>query len=306
MTPPLTDPFNRPVTSLRISLTKICNFNCFFCHQEGQHDAGPEMLPEEIETIVEVASSLGIDKIKLTGGEPLLRDDLLDIVQRITPIIPNLSMTTNAALLSEKACELKEAGLQRVNISLHSLKPELFEKITCINSYESVEKGIKSALDCGLNPVKLNMVVMKGLNHDEIPEMMEFAKKTNTILQLIEFQELENGVEPYEELHYDLKPVEKMLESKAVKIHEREMHRRKQYHLEGGGMVEVVRPMHNTRFCANCNRLRLTSDGFLKPCLMREDNHVDIISLVRNGAPKKSLIDAFKEAVSYREPFWRD
>jgi cyclic pyranopterin phosphate synthase len=264
------------------------------------------MQPEEIETIIGVASSLGIDKIKLTGGEPLLRQDLLDIVQRITPIIPNLSMTTNAALLAEKACELKEAGLQRVNISLHSLNPELFEKITCINSYESVEKGIKVALECGLNPVKLNMVVMKELNHQEIPDMIEFAKKTGTILQLIEFQELENGVEPYEELHYDLEPIEKMLKSRAAKIHEREMHRRKQYHLEGGGIVEVVRPMHNTRFCAHCNRLRLTSDGYLKPCLMREDNHVDIISLVRNRAPRTALIDAFKKAVSYREPYWRD
>ncbi|HUV55345.1 MAG TPA: GTP 3',8-cyclase MoaA [Candidatus Krumholzibacteriaceae bacterium] len=302
----LVDNYGRPINSLRISLTQRCNFNCFFCHQEGEHSPGEELTADEIEAAVSVAAELGITKVKLTGGEPLLREDVVEIVRRIAPYVEEVSMTTNASLLDEKAYSLKEAGLRRVNVSLHTLNPDGFKEITGCSDEDLVRKGVEAALRCGLHPVKLNMVVMKGVNSDEIPEMIRFSRETGTVLQLIEFQELENGAEYYEKYHYDLKPVEDKLEKEAVRVAERELHRRRVYHLVDGAQAEVVRPMHNSRFCAYCTRLRLTSDGRLKPCLMRDDNLVPFVELVRAGEPRDRLVEAFREAVARREPYWRD
>ena len=302
----LIDGFNRPITSLRISLTQKCNMNCFFCHQEGENNFHGEMTPLEIEKIVKTASKLGIDKVKLTGGEPLLRPDIVEIVERISPHMKEVSMTTNGVLLKGKACELRKVGLNRVNISLHSLKAEGFKEITCIDNPEQVKQGIYSAIKCGLCPVKLNMVVIKGLNHDEIPSMIDFANENGAILQLIEYQALEKGEKDFDKYHYDLKKVEGFLEKESVNIYERPLHRRHQYSLRAGGKVEGVRPMHNSEFCKHCTRLRLTSDGRLKPCLMRDDNLVDAVGLIKKGADEEALIAAFKKAVSSRIPFWRD
>ena len=306
MTKSLVDPHGRPINSLRISLTQRCNFNCFFCHQEGEHSPGDELTAEEIEAAVNVAAELGITKVKLTGGEPLLRDDVVEVVRRISPHVEEVSMTTNASLLDEKACSLKEAGLRRVNVSLHTLNPEGFKEITGCSDEDLVRRGVEAALRCGLHPVKLNMVVMKGVNSGEIPEMIRFSRDMGTVLQLIEFQELENGAEHYDRYHYDLKPVEAELAREAVRVVERELHRRRVYHLADGAQVEVVRPMHNSRFCAYCTRLRLTSDGRLKPCLMRDDNLVPFAELLRAGEPRARLVEAFREAVARREPYWRD
>jgi cyclic pyranopterin phosphate synthase len=220
--------------------------------------------------------------------------------------VEEVSMTTNASKLAEKACELKEAGLARVNISLHSMDPVKFKEIVGVDKVTKVEEGIKAAIECGLTPVKLNMVVMKGVNHEEIERLIQFSSKTGAILQLIEFQELENGVEYYDSLHYDLVQVEQMLAKRSERIVEREMHHRKIYYLRNGAQVEVVRPMHNSTFCKYCTRIRVTSDGKLKACLMRDDNHVAFVSLMRSGASHEEVVDAFKEAVSRREPYWKD
>jgi len=215
-------------------------------------------------------------------------------------------MTTNASKLVELACRLKEAGLARVNISLHSLSGDKFKEITGADKEEEVEAGIREALRCGLTPVKLNMVVMRGVNHTEIEDLIKFSSETGAVLQLIEFQELENGVEYYDRLHYDLIPVEELLAERSERIVEREMHRRKIYYLRNGAQVEVVRPMHNSTFCKYCTRLRVTSDGKIKACLMRDDNHVPFVSLMRNGASHDELVEAFKEGVRRREPYWKE
>jgi cyclic pyranopterin phosphate synthase len=167
-----------------------------------------------------------------------------------------------------------------------------------------VREGIAAAEKCGLNPVKLNMVVMKGFNEGEIPQMIDFSRNVGATLQLIEYQPLERGAADWSKYHFDLKSLEEELGALSSKIVEREMHRRRQYHLKDGGVVEVVRPMHNSDFCRYCTRLRLTSDGNLKPCLMREDNHVKAVSLLRNGGDRESIKAAFVEAVANREPFW--
>ncbi len=300
----LVDPHGRQVNSLRISLTQRCNFDCFFCHQEGESGPNGEVTPEEIETIVSVAAELGITKVKLTGGEPLLRDDVVEIVRRISPYVDEVSMTTNGYMLKEKACDLRDAGLNRVNVSFHSTDPEKFCKIIGRESGQAVREGVEEAIRCGLSPLKLNMVVMKGINDEEIEDMIAFSKETGATLQLIEYQALEKGVEEYDSYHFDLRPLEEQLAARSQSIVEREMHRRKQYHLKGGGIVEVVRPMHNSEFCAYCTRLRMTSDGHFKPCLMREDNHLEAVSLMRKGG-REQLVEAFKEAVAAREPFWK-
>ena len=235
-----------------------------------------------------------------------MREDIVEIVRRIAPHVDEVSMTTNASLLEEKACSLKEAGLRRVNISLHTLNPDSFKEITGCPDENRVKRGVEAALRCGLHPVKLNMVVMKDVNDDEITAMIKFSRETGTVLQLIEFQELENGIEYYERYHADLQPIEAELESRAVNVVERRLHRRKIYHLDDGAQVEVVRPMHNSKFCAYCTRLRLTSDGRLKPCLMRDDNLVPFAEHMRAGEPRERLVEAFKEAVARREPYWRD
>ena len=301
----LVDPYGRLVSGLRISLTQRCNFNCFFCHQEGESGPNGEVTPDEIEAVVSVAAELGINKIKLTGGEPLLRDDVVEIVRRISPYVDEVSMTTNGYMLKEKACDLREAGLKRVNISFHSTDPEKFCKIIGRESVQAVREGIDAALECGLSPIKLNMVVMKGINDEEIEDMIAFSKEAGATLQLIEYQALEKGVKEYDSYHFDLKPLEEQLAARSQTIVEREMHRRKQYHLEDGGIVEVVRPMHNSEFCAYCTRLRMTSDGHLKPCLMREDNYVEAVSRLRDGEGREELVEAFKESVAAREPFWK-
>ena len=302
--PTLVDPYGRRVNSLRVSITQRCNFDCFFCHQEGESGPDGEATPEEIETIVSVAAELGIRKVKITGGEPLIREDVVEIVRRVSSHVTEVSMTTNGYLLAERACELKEAGLDRVNVSFHSGNPDVFCKITGRDAYSKVKEGIAAAKECGLNPVKLNMVVMKGLNEGEIPLMIDFANEVGATLQLIEYQPLERGVDDWSEYHYDLKPLEEEFEARSTRIVEREMHRRRQYHLAGGGVVEVVRPMHNSDFCMYCTRLRLTSNGDLKPCLMRDDNHVEAVSLLRKGESRESIKAAFREAVARREPFW--
>jgi cyclic pyranopterin phosphate synthase len=300
----LIDLYNRSINSLRISLTQRCNFKCFFCHQEGEHEPSKELTTDEICEIIKIASNLGIKKIKLTGGEPLLREDIVEIVRRIAPLVDEVSMTTNASLLEDKADELKKAGLKRVNISLHTLNQETFHQITDKDCRCEVIRGIKAAVKCGLQPVKLNMVVMKDLNSQEIPRLIEYSLETGTILQLIEFQDLENGAKCYEKFHFDLVNVEKYLEKISKNIIIRELHHRKIFYLENGAQVEIVRPMHNSEFCAYCTRLRLTSDGKLKPCLMRDDNYINIIDLFQNDVPPEVKVEAFREAISRRKPYW--
>lgn len=306
----LYDRFGRPVTNLRISLTQDCNFRCFFCHREGQRfNSKQEMTPEEVERIVKIASLLGIRKVKLTGGEPTVREDIIEIVKRIKPYVIDLSMTTNGSRLKGLARELARAGLDRVNVSLHSLRPEVYKKITGVDMLDVVLEGIEEAVKY-LSPVKLNMTVMRGLNDGEIWDMIDFAAKTGTILQLIELEAPREmtGTAFFRKYFYPLKPVERGLEKRAVEVRERTMHRRKKYFIptdHGIAEVEVVRAMHNTVFCANCTRLRVTSNGMFKTCLLRHNDLVDFLTALRNGASDAELIELVKKAVLMREPYWR-
>jgi len=304
----LIDPYGRPVNGIRISVTQKCNLNCFYCHREGENEkVAKEMTPDEIKKIVEIAAKLGIKRVKITGGEPLIRRDITEIIEKISNIkgIRDVSLTTNGVLLAEYAEKLRKAGLKRVNVSLDTLDPQKYQKITGHNYSKQVIEGIIKAVEVGLNPVKINMVVLKGINDMEIWDMINFSAKTNTILQLIEFIPLNAPNPSFKKHHMNLDPIEEGLRKRAIKIITRRLHARKKYFLPNGAEVEVVKPFHNTVFCANCTRIRLTSDGKLKPCLMRNDNLVDILTPIRNNADNKKLEELFIKAVNLREPFYK-
>ncbi|MDI6639606.1 MAG: GTP 3',8-cyclase MoaA [Methanocellales archaeon] len=295
------DGFGREINGMRISVTQRCNLDCFYCHKEGQNPSKKEMTPSEIEKIIAVGDKIGIKKLKLTGGEPLLREDICEIVQRASDHMKDISMTTNGILLDRYAADLKGVGLRRVNVSFDTLDSEKYKIITGRDRLSQAVAGVNAAVANGLTPVKLNMVVMKGVNDDEIKEMIHFAGEKNVILQLIELEMFDR--EFYERYHYDLSPIVAELEERAVRIKERKLHHRRKYFIEDSE-VEVVKPMHNTAFCRNCTRIRVTSDGKLKPCLLRNDNLIDMVEHIRNGASDSELIKTFKKAISLREPFW--
>lgn len=288
----LRDPFNRPVSNLRISLTPKCNLSCIYCHREGENTAEGPLTAEEIAEVLRVAAGFGIRSVKFTGGEPMLRPDLPDIIRSVPPGMES-SITTNGTLLAGLAADLKLAGLRRVNVSIDSLDPAIYRKITGTDRLSDVLEGIDAAVATGLTPVKLNMVVLKGINDHEIDDFLQYVRgNRDLVLQLIELMNFNDC-----DHHGDLNGLETSLAARSKQIVTRRMHHRKKYCLDGAE-VEVVRPLHNSEFCAYCNRLRLTSDGKLKPCLLRTDNHVDI-----RGKSGKELEDLFIEAVRRREPF---
>jgi cyclic pyranopterin phosphate synthase len=304
----LTDNWGRPLLNLRISITQRCNLRCDYCHREGEdccaRGTAEEMTGDEIARIARVAVGLDISRIKLTGGEPLMRKDLCEIVNSIAaiPSLKDLSLTTNGALLGFQAQELRTCGLRRVNISLPTLNADVYHKLTD-GRIENVLEGVKAAVAAGLYPVKLNMVILNGVNVDAVPEMMEFARQTGTILQLIELDPVNVDAAYFSVYHKFLDEHEEMLRQKAVKVETRRfMHNRHIYHLPDV-TVEVVHPTENGEFCAHCTRLRVTSDGKLKTCLMRNDNLIDVLTPMRQGASDKELKALFMRANQLREPY---
>lgn len=295
----LTDSFGRTVTSLRISITNRCNYDCIYCHHEGNTNSRREMSVESISNIVHAASTMGVNKVKFSGGEPLIRKDFEDILSSL-PKLRDVSATTNGTLLKGRAQDLKDAGLDRVNISLDSLDPKNYKFITnsSQNMLSGVLDGIHAAVDAGLTPVKLNMVLLKGVNDNEIYDMLDFTRAYNgqVILQLIELMDF-NDVSDYQ---IDANSVEADLTMHAEEIRVRTMHRRKKYIIDGAE-VELVRPVDNSEFCANCNRLRVTADGKLKPCLLVNDNLVDV-----NDVSLKDMPQMLRHAVSLRVPYCRN
>ena len=307
--PSTLDRFGREIRGLRISVTQRCDLACSHCHKEGQSPSPNEMSPGEIERLVGVGTSLGIRKVKITGGEPLLRDDIIDIVARISPMVSEVSITTNGSRLSGLASPLRRAGLRRVNVSLHTLDPKRYARLCGREDVTAVVAGIKSAIGSGMNPVKVNMVVFKDENVSEIQSMMEFCAGVGAVLQLIEFESDRENLNDSEfsRRYFSLKGVEMELAAKSVATSVNELHRRKRYVVPNGGTpvtVEVVRPMHNTEFCSSCTRIRMSSDGRLKPCLLDRSGEVDVLSALREGSSDSELRRLFLKAIANRKPYW--
>lgn len=289
----MVDSFGRVVAGLRIALTHRCNLNCIYCHHEGEAKPNGEISDEMVVSVARAAAALGVRSLKFTGGEPLLRCGLAGLIAQM-PQDLDISLTTNGIFLAEQAGPLAKAGLDRVNVSLDSLWPQTYKSITGgrEGDLEKVLAGIDAALAAGLAPVKLNVVVLKE-NEAEISDLIDFCREKGLILQLIELLDLR-----HQGLSGDIDAIERRLALQADRVRVREMHRRKKYFLDGAE-VEVVRPMDNTEFCANCTRLRVTSDGKIKPCLLRSDNLVEI-----GTCDCERIMQLLQEANARREPYF--
>jgi len=308
MTGALADDFGREVTGVRVSLTDRCNFDCVYCHNEGLGDTrGPmepsedEMSADDVVRFLEVVEGYGVDSVKFTGGEPMLRQDLAEIIER-TPDSMEVSMTTNGTFLPGRAEDLKAAGLDRVNVSQDALDPDDFAEVTKSGAYEQVLEGVRAAVDAGLDPVKLNMVVFTH-TAGYVEEMVEHVAENEGLqLQLIEYMPELTG-KP--EWNIDIGRVHDWLAEKADRVEHREMHDRKRYFVgedadgQGGGMVEIVDPVENESFCANCGRVRVTHEGYLKGCLNRNDDLRSMGEMTR-----EEIAETFEAVVANRVPYY--
>jgi cyclic pyranopterin phosphate synthase len=303
MTGPL-DPFGRNINYLRISVTDRCNLRCIYCMPpEGvpQISHNEILSYEEIWTVVRAAAELGINKIRLTGGEPLVRAELPNLVRMLSQIkgIEELLLTTNGTFLKKYALELKQAGLSRVNVSLDTLKLDKFRYITRLGELKTVLEGIKAAKEAGFEPVKINTVIMWGINDDEV---LDFAKMTYEdgwhvrFIELMPFKGVADFV-PSIELRQHISLLGKLElcpDSIGITGNGPAMY----YRLAGArGTIGFISPLTEHSFCSRCNRMRLTPDGKLRPCLLGEDE-IDLKIPLRNNASMEELKRLILKAVA--------
>ncbi len=298
----LVDNYKREITDIRISLTDRCNLNCFYCHNEGLGETrdprGPrdnEMSTKKVLQIARIAHELGIRNYKFTGGEPLLRKDLEKIIQEVSKLQDvEVSLTTNGTFLKERAFTLKSNGLKRVNISMDTNDPDEFREITQ-GGINRVYEGIDAALEADLTPVKLNMVMAKTIRPYLEDMIKHVCSNEGMHLQIIEYMpELVGG----EEYYVDIDQIKRKLKKKADNIKTRRIHNRNKYIIDGS-VVEVVDPVENPEFCANCNRLRVTHDGKLKGCLNRNNGLIPL-----DSDKDKNIREKFYEVVENRVPYY--
>jgi cyclic pyranopterin phosphate synthase len=300
----LIDPYGRTIKGIRISLTQRCNLNCTYCHHEGEAAVSTEMTIDEVLKIVKIAAGLGVIRVKYTGGEPLLRSDLNDIIRgTISMKLEDVALTTNGSLLRARAKGLAETGLRRLNISLASMVPDVYFKLTGGDLKDALD-GIREARKLGME-IKLNMVIMKGINTGEVDRFMGFARNLGCSLQLIELEDLNLDPGFFSKYHQDISEIEEEIEHRAQRVTKREDMNHRAKYLVDGMQVEVVRPIDNPNFCKRCTRLRVTSDGKLKPCLMRSDDLIDLLKPMRRGSSDAELRGLFLKAVSLRAPYYR-
>ncbi len=296
----LTDTFNRRLTYLRISVTDRCNMRCNYCRptkDDYRVETHNHLLRyEEIERIVAIAARLGVNKIRITGGEPLVRRDLPVLIQKISAIagISDLAMTSNATLLEKHAPALVAAGLQRINISLDSLNPLRFRTLTG-GKLEPVLAGIAAANDAGLTPIKLNTVLMRGVNDHEVASLIDFANERHATIRFIELMPMKQGMDW--KTHYigidEILQRPDVQERVNTKAEHTTGHVAARYLPMKNSAAEVgfIMPMSD-RFCDGCNRLRLTADGGLRACLPA-DHQLNLRDLIRRGGSDDDLTAVF-------------
>ena len=305
VTGPLIDTFDRIHDSLRISVTDRCNIRCFYCMPEDNVKYMPreEILSfEEIERVVRVAASLGVTKVRITGGEPLIRKDLPVLIGKLSAIpgIQDLALTTNGVLLARNAQALYDAGLRRLNVHLDTLDRERFQRITRRDDLQNVLDGLETAQRLGFGPIKINAVAVKNLIEPDVVPLARFGREQGYEIRFIEFMPLDSqglwsrgnvlsADEIIETLSREISPL--------VEIPDRDPRApaTEYRYSDGGGRVgfiaSVTRP-----FCLNCNRIRLTSDGKLRYCLFAIEE-TDVRGLLRNGAPDEEIAATIRENV---------
>lgn len=326
----LVDSFGRHHNNLRISVTDRCNIRCFYCMPADNVEFMPkeELLTfEEIERIVRIGTTLGIDRIRLTGGEPLVRRDLHVLVKKLSAIpgIVDIGMTTNGIFLEEQARELHEAGLRRLNVSLDALDPEVFRRVTRRDGYERVIAGIEAARAAGFSPIKLNAVSIRGLTEDQIVPFGQLARDTDTIVRFIEFMPLDADsqwqrdkvlfaheiVAKLEATFGPLRPVDSAPQEAGVKSSEIAgallplvstlTHAPAQdfEFADGRGRIGLIASVSQP-FCRSCNRFRLTADGRLRNCLFSMEES-DIKPLLRSDSDDEAIAQAMLDSIAAKK-----
>jgi len=295
------DSFGRSINYLRVSATDRCNLRCLYCMPpEGvpQIPHSEVLSYEEIRTVVQAGAELGINKIRLTGGEPLVRAELPELIKMLSQIegIRELSLTTNGTLLEKYALELKQAGLSRVNVSLDTLKTDRFQYITRLGRLKDVLEGIEAAEEAGFKPVKINTVVMRGVNDDEISDFARMTCDTGWHVRFIELMPFKGVAEfvPSVEVRRRISLLGKVEPCPSVTGNGPARY----YRLAGAkGTIGFISPLTELPFCSRCNRIRLTPDGRLRPCLLGEDE-IDLKMPLRNNASTEELRRLILKAVA--------
>jgi cyclic pyranopterin phosphate synthase len=307
----LRDGHQRVLTDLRLSVTDRCNYRCVYC-RTGTDGAQYSELPiEDYARILRVFVSLGIEKIRLTGGEPLLRNGLLDLIRETAKLQPafsddplDIAITTNGHLLAPLAKPLKDAGLSRITISMDAVDSETFTRITRVpGGFERVRDGIRAAQDAGLGPVKINCVLLRGFNDSQIEAFAEFSRREQVIVRFIEFMPLEEDRTWSPETVVPMKEIVERLNSVRPLMalppnHPSETARRFTFD-DGVGEIGIIAPVSEP-FCGHCSRVRLTSDGKLRTCLFSQSDH-DLIGLMRRGASDDEMCDWIRRVVQRKE-----
>jgi cyclic pyranopterin phosphate synthase len=307
----LTDGHNRLITDLRLSVTDRCNYRCVYC-RTGTGGAQFSELPlADYARMLRVFVSLGIEKVRLTGGEPLLRNDLLDLIRETAQLRSpftgealDLAITTNGHLLAPLAKPLKQAGLSRITISMDAVDPETFTRITRVpGAFQRVRDGIRAAQDAGLGPIKVNCVLLRGFNHSQIEAFAEFSRTENVIVRFIEFMPLEEDrtwspetVVPMREILARLNAVRPVV---ALPPNNPSETARRFTFDDGLGEIGIIAPVSEP-FCGHCSRVRLTSDGKLRTCLFSQSDH-DLIGLMHRGASDDGLRDWIRTIIQRKE-----
>lgn len=307
---PLRDAYNRTIRDLRISLTDRCNFRCFYCLPATEPSVAHKekiLTFEEIAYISEAFVSLGIEKIRLTGGEPLLRKDITKLVEKLSTLKPDLhdlALTTNGFDFRRHAAELKQAGLDRVTISLDSLQRERFVDITGVDALDKVLDAINVAKEFGFEPLKVNAVIVRGRNDDELVEFARFAREHELSFRFIEFMPLDSGHEWSRDLVVSGREIRDTIDRVfplTATSASRGSETSWRYGFVDGspGEIGIIAPV-TEMFCGACSRIRLTADGQIRTCLFSTTEH-NLRDIVRGGASRAEIIDFIENAVFQKE-----
>jgi len=305
----LTDKFGRAITDLRISVTDRCNYKCVYCRTGNEGTLYGDLPFPDYLRMARICAGLGIKKIRITGGEPLLRNGLVEFVDRLSALRDTegepleLALTTNGHLLAELAHALKDAGLHRVTVSMDAVDPDRFARITRVpNGYHQVLAGIRASRQAGLWPVKVNCVLMRGFNEDQIIPFGMFAREEGVVVRFIEFMPLEEDRVWSPETVVTLDEiVERMREYRPlVEIPHARSETARRYRFDDGiGEIGIIAPVSHP-FCGHCSRIRITSDGKIRTCLFSVWDH-DLHELMHRGASDAELAEFIRGVVLRKE-----
>src|SRR6266478_4282045 len=308
----LKDSYNRPIRDLRVSLTDRCNFRCFYCLPHGEPPIAPkeQMLSyEEIEYVCEIFVELGIEKIRLTGGEPMMRQDIETIISKLARLkskgLQDLALTTNGYFLPDRAQGLKDAGLDRITISLDSLKRDVFKQMTGVDVLDRVLRGLEAAKNAGLQPIKINAVVVRGHNEDEVADFAAFAREHDVKMRFIEFMPLDSGHEWEPKQVVSGREIRERIEERFLlepvnSPRGSETASRFRFADGAPGEIGIIAPVTEA-FCGACSRIRLTADGQIRTCLFSTVEH-SLREVIRSGATKDEIVEYIESVVLKKEP----